>query len=77
MTDADESRKSIANPTPAMPTLLQERSLIPELPVQRLEKCFILNSTPLLAKERSSGKFLRAVIIQRMQHRLSLIQMMD
>ena len=62
MTDADESRKSIANPTPAMPTLLQERSLIPEIPVQRLEKCFILNSTPLLAKERSSGTFQCGVI---------------
>jgi hypothetical protein len=45
-----------------MPTLLQERSLIPELPVPRLEKCFILNSTPLLAKERSSGTFQCGVI---------------
>lgn len=77
MTDADESRKSIANPTPAMLILLQGRSLIPELPVQRLEKCFILKGTPLLAKVISSGKFLRVVIIQRIQHRLSLIQMMD
>jgi len=50
MTDADESRKSIANPTPAMPTLLQERSLIPEIPVQRLEKCFILNGALTFGK---------------------------